>query len=793
LLNVNDDIKLINGNSDTSMLSFFDRKGDNDILDNDNSFKEAIKNRNNEVNLNFSNNSNNNNLISKCYKDVAECCGNFPTCRNLFVNQDNSIIRNVEYSLIKDNDKNTLYFIVNNNNDIYSFPFIYKDGKYENRMKNGSKEFNSLSLTNINTIINGYGKTTKTVGNDKTIHYLESEGISIIPDCEIIIAEGNRRTGIVGDYEPEDYLFKNQGTNQIIDNRLNGYIFTDSLSTSNNYNLLYSYHDNFFIHIEKEVKRFPEKRDDSDKSRDRNRFINMKKEIDDIKKFIDKIENVEKYSKEKNFNTLLNDFYKNSNSKKVGDVISYDIYKEFYISKYGKDLESELEEVKNKKLMEIYTNLDENEKKNFQSFDDFEKKYTKIKDLRKVSNVSNNKQDEIIKNRYNEIKSKTIENFKKNYNDEYNDLLEINDSGIIKLALKNELDNIEYDGIDDINTEDMKNKLNDEQKIAIMKKIIIDKNYNDKDDKYKKFKQEFSKDYRNKNKKNPSENIIKDAYKESIYKDYIDNYQLTSEQKETIKDNKVREVFEKYKNGLKEYSTFKENNYPNEKNINISSKTIETLKMFKDMNLNSNILPFTSNINDISDIKLLYRDATSIDEIWNKIVETYNNNQNYFNKEQSELFIKNFNSIINDYILVFTDSDYASEYSSNEEISGLKLNNMMSLYFDAIEIYENKYDESIEDIELYPINEFDSQSQLNKEKFKEVINKISKIVDVDSDNIIRSDNPKLALRDLCEKINNLDEIEIDDNLFNELSDLRLIHESELYKNDEIVQIYYIMQ
>ena len=215
-------------------------------------------------------------------------------------------------------------------------------------------------------------------------------------------------------------------------------------------------------------------------------------------------------------------------------------------------------------------------------------------------------------------------------------------------------------------------------------------------------------------------------------------------------------------------------------NININELTVNTLKMFKELNLDSKILPFISDVNDINDLKLLYKDATSIDEVWMKVVETFNNNKNFFDKEQSKTFIKNFNKIINYYILKYTNSDYKNDDIYG--INGLQLNNMISSYFDAIEIYENKYNESIDDIELYPFNEFDSQSLYNKEKFKSVMSKLSDITGIDLYTIIRSDDPKTAMQNLCEKVKNLDEI--DEDLYHELNDLRHVYNSELYKNDE---------
>ena len=201
------------------------------------------------------------------------------------------------------------------------------------------------------------------------------------------------------------------------------------------------------------------------------------------------------------------------------------------------------------------------------------------------------------------------------------------------------------------------------------------------------------------------------------------------------------------------------------------------------MNLNSNILPFTTNINNINDIKLLYRDANSMDEVWNKLVDTYINNKESFDKEQSETFVKNFNSIINDYILVYTNSDYNNNiYSNNLNIKNI--NSMVNSYYNIINIHENKYNEIIDDIYLYSFNENDSQSKLNKNKLREIIIKLSDFVGIDPDTIISSDDPRLAIQKLCEKLYNLDKIEGIYDIYDNLNNLKSINEFELYKHDE---------
>jgi len=121
------------------------------------------------------------------------------------------------------------------------------------------------------------------------------------------------------------------------------------------------------------------------------------------------------------------------------------------------------------------------------------------------------------------------------------------------------------------------------------------------------------------------------------------------------------------------------------KELTISFTIINTLKTFKIMDLNSNILPYTSNINDINDIKMLVKDAESINEVLNTLAETYKNNIDKFDKEQSEKFIRNFNSITNDQILEYTNSDYNN---NNNEMNEENVNKLISSYFEIINIHK---------------------------------------------------------------------------------------------------------
>jgi len=52
--------------------------------------------------------------------------------------------------------------------------------------------------------------------------------------------------------------------------------------------------------------------------------------------------------------------------------------------------------------------------------------------------------------------------------------------------------------------------------------------------------------------------------------------------------------------------------------------------MIKNMNLNSNILPYNINIDNVNIEKLLCKNANFIDEVWNEVVETYINNYYFF-------------------------------------------------------------------------------------------------------------------------------------------------------------------
>jgi len=221
-------------------------------------------------------------------------------------------------------------------------------------------------------------------------------------------------------------------------------------------------------------------------------------------------------------------------------------------------------------------------------------------------------------------------------------------------------------------------------------------------------------------------------------------------------------------------------------------KTLDVLKMFKEMNLNPNILPYTTNLNDINNEKLLIKDAKSVDEVWNTIVDTYQNYVDKFDNEQSEIFIKNFNSVINDYILEFIDSNYND---NSREVDENRINKLLLLRSKAIDIHKNKF-KNIEDIELYSLDSNNSQSKCNKNKYRRIIEKLSKMVGINPNIVIDSEDPISAINNLCEQLNKLDDIEDIDSVYNDIQNLKSINDIELYNNDktslnsELIHILY---
>ena len=213
----------------------------------------------------------------------------------------------------------------------------------------------------------------------------------------------------------------------------------------------------------------------------------------------------------------------------------------------------------------------------------------------------------------------------------------------------------------------------------------------------------------------------------------------------------------------------------------IDTTTIETLRMLKEMKLDPNILPYTTEINSINDIKQLLKDANKNDNIYKFMVDTYKNNQGSFDEVQSEQFIKNINSITNENIIKYTDSRYYD--NENDNISEEDIENLLTLRAEALSLHENKYGE-IDDLEFEELNKNDSQSKYNKDRFKNIIKKLANLVKINPNTIIDAKDPKLAINSLCEKLDELDEIEDIDNINNELKELKSLNNFEFYQNED---------
>ena len=214
----------------------------------------------------------------------------------------------------------------------------------------------------------------------------------------------------------------------------------------------------------------------------------------------------------------------------------------------------------------------------------------------------------------------------------------------------------------------------------------------------------------------------------------------------------------------------------------IDTTTIETLRMLiKDMKLDSKILPYTIEINNINDVKVLLKDANANDNIYNYMVDIYKNNIDSFNKEQSEQFIKNINSITNEHIIKYTDSRLYDDEVDN--INEEDIENLLTISAEAISFHESKYDET-EDLEFRELDKSDLHSKYNKDRFKKLIHILAKIANINPNTIIDAKVPKSSINNLCEKLNELDEIEDIDSIHSDLSEFKSLNDFEFYQNDD---------
>ncbi|ORX64140.1 hypothetical protein BCR32DRAFT_251268 [Anaeromyces robustus] len=888
-------IQLIDSDKELSIMSIYDRKVENPdrngVTGNSNNILKIYKNGSTLMDENSE--------IYTLYKDVGESCINTKECYELFYDKDaiyKSIKENTDFTLIKENNgnENILHFIVKDNDDgnIYAFKLKY-DNENSKYMFDTSK-IKSLTLTDVNDSIKGYGKKSSNTFNEEfeNTGYVEGKGIHIISESGVKLEyRVNGEYLYIKSYNPEDYIYKDNN-NKGIENMLSNVILNLRVQPCPNYddnkNLLCSYksnlntvYQNIVKFLNDKVKNLKELRDNTSGSE----HEKYKKEYNYLKDEPKKLKNI-KFDNEftNNYNTIKKIYNNFLNNQLKGDYEKYKESEESNILKSNKEKveiinlindkikENENEEYLNdlnKEVDEYYKSKDLNSiKEEYKLNDNNENNEVLIKNIIRVTlyekeeenkikfkNIKEDVVNEYIKTKYlnlestkNKINNIKIDEFLKNQlkydyekykKSEESNILESNEKTVEIINLINDNiikdENEEY--LNDLNKEVDKSykpkyinkiiemyKLNDNNKNneVLIKNIIrstknkinnikFDELLND----YLKYIEEEIKNGETKKSELEEEyttekKIIRDSSKQNlieklqpvsknmsgdpnyysfinILNDISHNSDLEPSIELVNEANKL--TIEDFNGKYKQYKIVSKrslgsckmcNQIKMIKEITISSKTIETLKTFKDMNLNPNILPFSSDVNDINNPNMLVKDANSIDEVWNTLVETYKNNIDKFDKEKSEKFIRDFNSIINDHILEYTDSNYSNNDNKMDEE---KINKLISLRSEIISIHENKY-EPIEDIELRSLNSHDSQSRYNKNRLKRLISKLSKIAGINPNTILNSENPLSAINELCEELDKVENIEDINSIYNELNDLKSNNELELINKDE---------
>ncbi|ORX59262.1 hypothetical protein BCR36DRAFT_366445 [Piromyces finnis] len=205
-------IGLINSENDLSVYSFY--RNDDSIENNKENFIKAIT-KDGTFTPEYANRRISNHDVDKAFRDVASQCNKKSNCKKLFENN-----KNLTYSLIKDNTENKLYFIVSNDKYIHSFSLeLDEDENY--KMNDYKDSDDKISLADINKKIKGYGKKSEILfKNGKvTEGYIESNNISIIADCGIILMEKDDNTI----YNSDIYIVPGN------DNKLSFHLYTRNL------------------------------------------------------------------------------------------------------------------------------------------------------------------------------------------------------------------------------------------------------------------------------------------------------------------------------------------------------------------------------------------------------------------------------------------------------------------------------------------------------------------------------------------------------------------------------------
>ncbi|OUM58748.1 hypothetical protein PIROE2DRAFT_64209 [Piromyces sp. E2] len=245
----------------------------------------------------------------------------------------------------------------------------------------------------------------------------------------------------------------------------------------------------------------------------------------------------------------------------------------------------------------------------------------------------------------------------------------------------------------------------------------------------------------------------------------------------------------------------------------LNSYTLGILKLFKDKNIDSNILSHYNNLNDIFNIKYLHDNAETIGELWKELANDYIKNINKFTLNESETFITTFNLALNSYKEMISKLEY-NDIKFIDNINSDTIELMLIYHEKAHGKYIEKYGEiENEDNEIVITNSDyyeDSQSKYSKEKLINSVDNIVSIVNQNEGNhmygigtiynedhisseidhkSIASDSINLndAIDKLCEKINSLDESYNNEltKIFNDINELHSINNNEYRINNEL--------
>ncbi|KAG4082365.1 hypothetical protein H8356DRAFT_969928 [Neocallimastix lanati (nom. inval.)] len=120
-------------------------------------------------------------------------------------------------------------------------------------------------------------------------------------------------------------------------------------------------------------------------------------------------------------------------------------------------------------------------------------------------------------------------------------------------------------------------------------------------------------------------------------------------------------------------------------NNDIEMNTINILELFKEKNMDKNILPYYDNIDDISNPKVLHKNSEKISDLWKYLSQDYNKNFDKLTKEESSYYITGFYHTINQYKHLLAKS----ESSNNSYLVNFDENDIQEMESYFYNNYEN--------------------------------------------------------------------------------------------------------